>query len=137
MKAKFIYENINFNRGGTSLEKLGIGKYFIPSVKELLKNKSWAKKGQSWNPDIQKYEKWRKDAMNSYRSNGYRKYTEWAIIPGHLTRSSSSVFSDWLEEKKDKLSLKEVKDALNDLWPNSDLDSKERLINYAKKLGIK
>ena len=38
MKAQLVYENLNFNREGTPYEKLGIGKYVIPSLEEILKD---------------------------------------------------------------------------------------------------
>ena len=135
MKAQFVYENINFNREGTSYEKLGIGKHVIPPIEELLKNVRWAQSGD-YVEEKEKYRDWITDAMKPERSSGYRKYTQWAIIPGHITRSASSVFEGWIEEMADEITLQEVKDALNDMWPNTDEDAKEALISYAKRKGL-
>lgn len=136
MKAQFVNENIEFERGQDPKKAMGIGRYFIPPIEELLKDVSWAQPEKGWNPELENYDQWREEAMKPDKSDGYRKYIEFCIIPGHISPSASSVFEDWIKNKGNELTLKEIKDALNDLWPDTDESSKYSLIEYAKNKGI-
>lgn len=69
-------------------------------------------------------------------SDGYKKYLKFVKDKGHISVNASSVFGAWLDQEKKSLSMKDVKDALKDLWPNTDADAKSSLISKAKKIGI-
>lgn len=119
MRAKFI-------RGQDPKNSMDIGIYSIPSAKELIGNEDWVDSS-----NIEKYQRWIDFAMAPGKSKGFRKYVRFCVERGHITTSSSSVFQDWIDEEKPK--IKEVEDALENLWPDSDSASKERLIYYAEK----
>jgi hypothetical protein len=106
-------------------DSMNIGIYKIPSAKELIGHKTWADED-----DIKKYQRWIDHAMTPGTSKGYRKYIEFCVKRGHLTTSSSSIFGDWIDKEKPR--IKEVEDALQDLWPNTDESTKERLKDYAE-----
>ncbi len=95
-----------------------------------MKNKSWANK-----ESIDRYQDMLNSAHN--KSLGFKKYTQFVVNKGHITRSASSVFQDWIDENSKNLTLKEIEDALQDLWTNTDEDAKSRLRYYAHKKGIK
>jgi len=131
MRAYFISERINFNREGTPLEKMGIGKHKIPSAKQLIGHKKWANKD-----DLERYQGYIDRAMAPEKSSGFRKYIQFVVENGHITASASSVFDSWVEQNINSLSLKEVRDALEDLWPGSDREAKTRCLHRAERLGI-
>ena len=71
------------------------------------------------------------------KSKAYQKYLDFVDKEGHITASASSVFEDWIDKEGKSLSLDDIKNALDDLWPRTDSDSKFFLIDYAERKGIK
>lgn len=102
----------------------------LPDSKEILKDKSWSDSN---------YEKqtqyWVDDAR--VKSEAYQKYIFFIIDNGHITPSSHSIFNAYINENKDNLTIEEIAQALNDLWPTTDEDSKDFLLYNARRLGIK
>lgn len=71
------------------------------------------------------------------KSKAYQKYLDFVDREGHITASASSVFKAWINKEGRDLSLDDIKNALDDLWPRTDSDSKSFLIDYAERKGIK
>ena len=71
------------------------------------------------------------------KSKAYQKYLDFVDKKGHITPSASSVFKAWINNEGSSLSLDDIKNALDDLWPSTDSESKYNLIDYAIRRGIK
>ena len=131
MRAITINEVHKFQRGLDPKRAMGIVIYVIPRAEILIGHKAWADA-----KILDKYQYMIDCAMKPGKSIGYRKYIKFVVEAGHASGSASSVFGDWLKKEKENINIKEVEDALNDLWP-TDEDAKERLMYQALRLGIK
>ena len=99
------------------------------SSAEILKDKTWADAGY-----IKQTQSWIDQALQ--KSIPYQKYINWVIEHGHITPSAGSVFNAYVYDYKADLTIEEIKQALDDLWKH-DEDSKEYIINSARRLGVK
>ena len=133
MRAKTVFENIEFKRGRDPKRVLGIGRYYIPSVKELLYNVKWAQSKEGWDPDLEKFKKWRENAMKPDKSDAYRKYIEFCIIPGHITPNASSVLLEYLKNSKEGVTRKELENILKDMGWEEDGSSYNEMMWSAQK----
>ena len=99
-------------------------------VIDIIGNKSWYDPKQD-----HKFQSMLDHAQN--KSEGYKKYIYFVLENGHITHSASSVFREFIDENYKNLTLAEVKDALSDLWSDTDESSKYNLESYASRRGIK